>query len=289
MQILIVFTGIIMVIFFFLWQFYANQHLEVTHYEINSKKIPEQFHNCKLVLISDLHNNSFGNHNQKLLTAIDKENPDFIIVAGDMIIGKKNWEPKNSISLLKNLSKKYQIFYGNGNHEQKLYSCLETRTSYEEYCKQIKKMGIYQLINESVYLERNKAKIRITGLEIPKDYFKKYNRPEMTKEILTKYIEIPKDKQIYQILIAHNPMYFPKYAAWGADLVLSGHVHGGILKLPFLGGIVSPQYELFPKYDSGLFKEKESFMVLSRGLGVHTIKIRIFNRPELAVVQFKRK
>ena len=88
----------------------------------------------------------------------------------------------------------------------------------------------------------------------------------------------------YNILIAHNPDYFPAYAEWGADLVLSGHVHGGIMRLPLLGGVLSPALRLFPKYDGGLFQEGGSTMILGRGLGSHTIPIRIFNPGELIVV-----
>ena len=89
---------------------------------------------------------------------------------------------------------------------------------------------------------------------------------------------------VYQILLAHNPEYFEEYAAWGADLVLSGHVHGGIMRLPLLGGVISPKLVLFPKYDGGRFYEKDSTMILSRGLGMHTLPIRIFNPAELVVI-----
>lgn len=86
-------------------------------------------------------------------------------------------------------------------------------------------------------------------------------------------------------MIAHNPEYFPAYAEWGADLVLSGHVHGGLMRLPFLGGVIAPSMKLFPKYDGGVFEEHGSTMILSRGLGTHTLPIRIFNPGELVVIR----
>ncbi|MDE7197816.1 MAG: hypothetical protein K2O15_02920, partial [Lachnospiraceae bacterium] len=85
----------------------------------------------------------------------------------------------------------------------------------------------------------------------------------------------------------HNPVYFDAYEAWGADLVVSGHVHGGIMRLPVLGGVISPALTLFPKYDGGVFYEKESTMILSRGLSSHTLPIRIFNPGELIVIDLK--
>ena len=92
---------------------------------------------------------------------------------------------------------------------------------------------------------------------------------------------------MFQLLLAHNPEYLTAYAGWGANLVLSGHIHGGIMILPFLGGVIAPSYELFPKFDFGKFTEKNCEMVLSRGLGTHTINIRIFNKPEISVITLK--
>ena len=93
---------------------------------------------------------------------------------------------------------------------------------------------------------------------------------------------------LYTVLLAHNPDYFPRYAGWGADLTLSGHVHGGVARVPFWGkGVISPGYRLFPKYDGGIFREGQAVMVLSRGLGMHTIPIRLFNPGELWVIDLK--
>ena len=85
------------------------------------------------------------------------------------------------------------------------------------------------------------------------------------------------------------PLYFETYVSWGADFILSGHVHGGVMRLPYFGGVISPQYEIFPAYDAGLFKEEDSIMLLSRGLGTHTIPVRVFNRPELILVELRNK
>ena len=106
----------------------------------------------------------------------------------------------------------------------------------------------------------------------------------MTKEEVEKLLGSPK-KDTFSILIAHNPEYFPYYAAWGADLTVSGHIHGGIMRLPWIGGVISPSLRLFPKYDSGEFEENGKKMILSRGMGLHHIKLRFFNRPEISVIK----
>ena len=95
------------------------------------------------------------------------------------------------------------------------------------------------------------------------------------------------DKDAFSLLLAHNPVWFEDYAAWGADLTLSGHVHGGVVRLPFLGGVLSTSFRLFPKYDGGYFTKEGKHMIISRGLGAHTIPLRLFNPAELVVIELE--
>ena len=97
------------------------------------------------------------------------------------------------------------------------------------------------------------------------------------------------ERDKYQVLIAHNPLYFPEYAEWGADMTVSGHVHGGIIRLPLLGGVISPAIALFPKYDGGKYMRGDKAMILSRGLGTHTIHVRFNNPGEVSVIKVRRE
>ncbi|BCN31395.1 metallophosphoesterase [Anaeromicropila herbilytica] len=269
--------------------FYENRKLTVTEYSIDSKKVPREFHNTKIVLLSDLHNNCYGRNNKILIARIKAINPDIILIAGDMIVGKVGYDTKVAIDLLSELTKKYSVYYGNGNHEQRLGIYEQTKnTTYKVYIEKLKKMGVHLLTNEHVAIRRGNSSITVTGLELHEDFYKKINRPTMTKEYLNQLLGRP-DKNKYQVLIAHNPMYFEDYVNWGADLVVSGHVHGGMIRLPFVGGVISPQYQLFPKYDAGKFEKSGKHMILSRGLGMHTIKIRFLNKPELVVIHLKNQ
>lgn len=279
--------GMIIVLFLFLMH-KENHHLTVSKFTINSDKLPSEFDNVKVVFLTDLHNNTFGKNNEHLLRRIKNENPDYIMIAGDMLIGHKKADYYETLNLLESLSEKYPIYYVNGNHEQKLAEGEETKdTIYKEYHDILVANGVHFVHNKTLAINRKGASIRIYGLEIASDYYHKVNRPEMSNEYITKCIGTC-DTSKYTILLAHNPMYFDYYANWGADLVLSGHVHGGIMRLPYLGGVISPQYILFPKFDSGRFENGNSTMILSRGLGVHTLKVRIFNRPELVVFTLKK-
>lgn len=268
---------------------YYNQALEAVHYQIEDEEIPDAFLGSRIVLLSDLHNDTFGEDNTRLLQAIDSEKPDYIMIAGDLLVKAKKLYTANTVTLLKELAKKYPVYYAPGNHEEELERQFLEAGAYQAFIQNITEAGVHYLVNESVYLEKAGEKIRVTGLHLEKKYFPKfYKRVDLETGELNK--KIGERKQEYTILLAHNPIYFPVYARWGANLVLSGHVHGGVVILPFLGGVLSTTFELFPKYDYGLFKYGKAKMVLSKGLAMHTIKIRLFNKPEISVIDLgKRK
>lgn len=269
--------------------YFENRSLTITSYEVHSEHIPESFCGSKFLVLADLHNNSFGKDNSKLLDEIDKIKPDYILVAGDMIVGKKANDYSVPLSLLSKLSSHYPIFYGLGNHEQKVMSGGENYDGkFDQFKEELESLGVHFLVNNQVRISHKEDNMVITGLLIGHEYFKKLKQPKLKTEYLENLVGIA-DKQCYNILIAHNPVYFSNYIEWGADLIVSGHIHGGIIRLPAAGGIISPQYKLFPKYDAGQFESKGKTMLVSRGLGLHTIKIRVFNRPELMVVTLERK
>ena len=233
------------------------------------------------MVLSDLHNKSYGENNKKLLEAIYNLNPDAILIAGDMLTSKPGKSYEVALNLLKELAGKYLIYYGMGNHETRLFLYPDVYGDMgKEYEKDLNTLGIQLMRNESREEEDN---IRITGLDMSRAYYKRLKKNPMDSRYLPETLGEAKE-ETYEILLAHNPDYFEEYAAWGADLVLSGHVHGGMMRLPVLGGVVSPAIRLFPKYDGGLFRQGKSTMILSRGLGMHTIPIRIFNPGELILV-----
>lgn len=278
-------TALLFVILFFVIVMIIDCHrFVVKEYTCISDKLKKD---GRFVLLSDLHGKSFGDHNEKLRNAIEKIKPDFIVIAGDMYTAKENVCTDLVSGFLSSLAKEYPVYYGNGNHEHKtkLYPGI-FGTVYRDYAETIKKAGIVLLENEKVTLPA--YNMDVYGLEMARKFYGKFVTPVMEKEYLCKEIGCPPEDK-FVMLIAHNPDYFKTYAKWGADLVLSGHVHGGLMKLPFFGGVISPKLRLFPKYDGGEFKEGKSTMILGRGLGTHTLPIRIFNPGELVVVNLRKK
>jgi predicted MPP superfamily phosphohydrolase len=274
--------------------------LQITRVVAKSPKIPSEMDGYSAALLADLHNCALGNDNRTLREALFAENPDVLLIAGDMITeSRPGLRISEAQRLLQGLSSAFKIYYACGNHELRWKYKPDARPSFDEFKKSLAGYGITFLENMSVFLERGNdgemkgckagkaAGIRLTGLDLPPAYYKKRRitpLDAMTIEELAGAAERP----YFNVLLAHSPEYFEAYARWGADLTLSGHFHGGIIRLPFIGGVISPYLRLFPKYDKGLYHSynNESCMVLTAGLGTHTVP-RVNNPPELVLITFE--
>lgn len=254
----------------------------VKKYSFQSDKLKK---NCRIVFLSDLHNREYGADNERLLQAIEELAPDLILAGGDMLKAKPGASFKKTVSFLLKCGEKYPVYHALGNHEYRAGIYPENYgTMYQDYRESFRDSGIRFLDNESLLL--SDFGIRLTGLTIDREYYKRFGKRQLREGYLENTIGRP-DPSSYQILLAHNPEYYPDYAKWGPDLVLAGHVHGGVVRVPGWKGIISPSLLPFPHYDGGLFEERGSRMIISRGLGMHTIPVRLFNPGELVVVELK--
>lgn len=237
-----------------------------------------------MLLLSDLHNNCYGEKNKKLLEAVQNAHPDVIFIAGDMLVGKKGASMDIAENLVEKLSEIAPVYYGNGNHEQRMKEELEKYGNvYETYKAKLLKYGIHFLENEKTELSWDGISVHVYGIEIPMTCYTRGKKVSFELEEMEKLIG-KAEKENYNILLAHNPAFTPTYLKWGADLSLSGHLHGGVMRIPYLGGVITPQMKLFPKYSGELTVEGQSAVVVSKGLGTHTIKIRFLNPAELIVL-----
>lgn len=242
----------------------------------------------KAVFLTDLHGQSYGSHNQKLLAAIQRQKPDMILIGGDMMVKEPNPDFSVVLTLIKELIKIAPVYYANGNHEKKIMDYWEeSKEAFLLYKEELKRLGVRYLINETTLVKCKGKSIEIIGLDLGlQHYLKFWHKPTLSEEELKRSLPEQKDTDVIRILLAHNPKYFSLYAKFDIDLVLSGHNHGGIVILPWLGGVIAPDLRLFPKYDSGKFQENGTTMILSRGLGTHCIRLRVFNVPEVSVIRF---
>lgn len=287
---------IIILLLFIIWALIERKLLSTTKTVIRSTKLPKKLEDTGFVVLADLHDCTFGKKNLRLMKQIELLKPDFIVLAGDIINKKKPCYPSNAYLLIEALAKKYKVYYAYGNHEQRLewYGTKAKLTTEEkelysawvEFKRRLSSHSVQILNNQGLRFEKNGEQLQITGVTIGPEYFTR-NR-EMDHRYLKSLIG-KSEGRLYQILIAHNPDYFEEYADWGADLIISGHLHGGMVRIPGVGGILSPQAKFFPKYQSGTYSIKDKEMIVSRGLGSHSIMPRMFNIPELVYVQLKSK
>ena len=280
-NVLLVLLGILILLL--LWvMVYDTTHFQVTTYEIKDMRIRKNF---RAIVLADLHNNCYGRENKLLLDRIDQEEPDLILIAGDMLTAKPKKDYSIALNLVAQLSKKYPLCYGVGNHEHRmgLYPQVYGDMA-ERYEEDLQKAGVLLMKNTKRIFEE--YGICVFGSVIAKEFYKRFRTQDMPEKYMQGLLGNP-EKNFYNILLAHDPDYFLAYAKWGADLTLSGHVHGGVVRIPILKrGLLSPQIRFFPTYDGGVYREEDKTMILSRGLGCHTIPFRLFNPGDLIVIDF---
>lgn len=270
---------------------YERDHFVVEETTITSEKIQKP---RKLVFLSDLHDKEFGAGNDRLLSSIRHIKPDLILIGGDTMVVK---EGKESLAvterLLQGLSElkldgengetfSPEIYYAGGNHEQRMRWQGELYgTMYWEFRKLLDRYGV-------IYLEDASAEVgsdlRISGLDIKPEYYRNLKPTVMHKDYLEEHLG-KADAKRFQILLSHSPLFLDAYMRWGADLTLSGHFHGGTIRIPFLGGVMTPQYQFFLPWCAGTFQKHGRYMIVSRGLGTHSINIRLNNKPQVVVVR----
>lgn len=253
-----------------------------TRYTVTTEKLKKS--SLTFVAVSDLHNVTFGDRNERLISAIAEEKPDAVLIAGDLVLGKKKAPLEPALTFLKQAVKIAPVYYSLGNHEHrmKLYPEIYGR-EYLIFEKKIRKLGVHLLENRTENVEIKGEAVAVTGLALPYQYYYKGKKNSLTVRDM-KHITGKAAETDFQILLAHTPRYTREYLAWGADLSLSGHYHGGMVRIPGFGGVISPDWRLFPKYCRGQFQKGGRTAVVSGGLGEHTIPLRIFNPRELLVV-----
>lgn len=256
----------------------------VTKYRICSQKLNGIKREKKIIFLSDLHNRMYGEENERLLESIRNQHPDLILIGGDMLVRKDGNSYDKTVHFLARLPGICPVYCANGNHEQKLKELPDKyEQSYEEYKKALTASGIHMLENASETVKLDEVPVKLSGLEIPLRAYARFGKKELSlKEITDRIGEHGDD---YQILLAHHPGYMKEYLAYGADLILGGHYHGCVVQLPGIGGVISTNFTLFPKYSGGIYQEGEQTAVVSRGLGTHSVPLRLWNWPELIVLE----
>ena len=252
-----------------------DQKLLVTeHYEIAVRELPKGYEGLRIVLLSDLHGASFGTDNGRLVERVGREKPDLIALTGDFVC--ETGDAAAFASLLRQLRELAPCYYVSGNHEWAAHAMEKTAEILEEN-------DTVYLNNRYVILEKNGERLCLCGAEDPNSYAEMISPEELVSDLRSREGTLP------VVFLCHRNNSMEKTPSLDVDLILCGHSHGGIVRLPGAGGVLGVDRKLFPRYDAGLYSNDRYAMVVSRGLGtIHHIP-RICNFPEIAVVELKKE
>ena len=259
--------------------------IRISRYDLSGNNIPESLKHKKMVFISDYHEACDGRNNPRIISLIDKESPDFVLVGGDMTNGNESLQTEvPSIGLINSLAENHTLYYTYGNHEKRIVDdYYGIGVLWEDYLSKLSDK-VHILLNDSANLTEDGSAV-LYGLDLPLEYYNRISYPKLDKTRLDDLIG-ERDKKKFAIVMGHSPDFIKGYAEWGADLVLSGHFHGGLIRFPLLGGFISPRLRLFPRYDYGLYEVDDTRMIVTNGLGQHSVKVRVNNIPEIVVINF---
>lgn len=267
----------VIVIFLCLCAFYIG--LIVRTYNITSRKISPN-NKLKILHITDLHSCIYGKNQSKLIDKIEKISPDIICMSGDIVDDRKS--VAGTVSMLEGI-KKYPCFYVIGNHETRTDNIDRVIDVFEKYGVCVLSEITGKLI-ESVNI--NGEKITVCGIDDPE-----YRSLKKTGRQISRVNKIISENKNFTILLSHRPELLEEYSKTSFDLVMSGHAHGGQWRLPYLiNGVYAPHQGMFPKYAGGMYKLNDTVtLVVSRGLAIHNPIPRIFNPPELILVEVEHE
>ncbi len=261
------------------WFLYReNNQIDTTAVTIQSEKLPAAFNDYTILQIADLHGKSFGSRQKVLLKKVNKLQPDVILMTGDLIDSRRNGE-EEALLLMKQLTPGYPVYFVTGNHEVRLNLTILPK---------LERLGVTVLRNTSVPLERDGQFIELLGIDDPTTtrWSEGLQEPDGIRKSLDQ-AQSTAEPRAFQLLMAHRPEYLPLYAERKVDLVLSGHAHGGQIRLPFTDGMYAPGQGFFPDLTAGQHTMENTRLIISRGLGNSLFPFRIFNHPELIVVTLR--
>ena len=264
----VVITGtIFLLLLLFFW--YENHHLVISSYEYRNEKISEDLNHFRIVQISDLHNACFGRNNEKLIQKVLNLDPDLVVLTGD-IVDSSHTDLSVAFELVNQIASICPVYYVTGNHENWL-----SEQKRMELLDGMKENGAILLENEAVLISSGNDAFYLIGLD----------DNHLSDDTLTSLMETC-EKERLTIVLAHEPQYLSRYSRAGADLVFSGHAHGGQFILPFFGPVIAPDQGFFPDYTEGAYHQGTTTMYVSRGLGNSIIPVRLFNDPEIVCIDF---
>lgn len=263
-----------------LFLYWQDSDIVTTNFTYISKELPPAFDGFKIVQVSDLHNKSFGKDQSYLIKKVKAAAPDMIVVTGDLIDSHRP-DTDAAMAFIRQAEGIAPVYFVPGNQEMR-------SDVYEQLSGQLGQAGVILLNNQRANINRKDGSITVIGLQ-DIEFLKETRKSKPVQKFQAILADIKKDVPGFTLLLSHRPEYLDMYASQNINLVLSGHAHGGQIRLPFLGGLYAPGQGWLPKYTAGSYTEIVTTMFVSRGLGNSEFPFRVFNRPEIVAVTLKNK
>ena len=258
---------------FFWW---SNHSLQVERFTYRSPRLPAGFDGCVVVQLSDLHGAVFGEDNRELAGQVRELEPDYIFLTGDLLDRWRRTPHSYAVELGRALAEIAPTYFVTGNHEWALPDVPGLK-------RKLEAAGVTVLSNEWTLLERGGDSLVLAGIDDPNGYAGQKTPEELAAEVGGAFGEP------FWLLLAHrNNCFEDQYSHLGADLVISGHGHGGMIRLPFTDGLISVERTLFPSYTAGFYEANGGKLFVSRGLGNPGPSFRLFNRPQVVALTMER-
>lgn len=261
------------------WIAWGNKALQLNTYTLTSNHLPTAFDGYRIAHISDLHNAQLGDGNVDLLDMLKEAEPDLIAITGDLV-DSRHTDVTIALQFAEEAVKIAPCYYVTGNHERRL-------SEYPQIKQELMALGVTVLDDEVVTLEKDGDIVTLIGINDP-SFVTDYWTGDAAPVVQAQLQELTDESDGFTLLLSHRPELFEVYADFDVDLVLSGHAHGGQIRLPFVGGLVAPNQGLFPEYEAGLYTEGNTNMLVSRGIGNSLWPFRVNNRPEVILVELQK-
>ena len=248
----------------------SRDDLEISRYEVKSQKLPESFDGFKIVQLSDLHGAEFGEDGMELVDKVGSLEPDIIALTGDFVTDEGDLAAVEKLAA--RLVKLCPVYFISGNHEFGSGLAIKVRNILE-------RAGVKYLSNEYLTINRGDDEILLGGVEDPLAYADMLSPDELAQ----KMNDAAPDA--FKILLGHRNYWMTEYPELPVDLIFCGHAHGGLIRIPGVGGLIGTDRRLFPDFDAGEYNNGRYTLIVSRGLGNSVSIPRIFNRPEIVCVE----
>jgi len=251
----------------------SRDDLEISRYEVKSQKLPESFDGFKIVQLSDLHGAEFGEDGMGLVEKVKELEPDIIALTGDFVTDEGDLAAVEKLAA--RLTELCPVYFISGNHEFGSGLAVKVRNILE-------RAGVKYLSNEYLTISRGEDGILLGGVEDPLAYADMLSPDELAQ----KMNDAAPDA--FKILLGHRNYWMTEYPELPVDLIFCGHAHGGLIRIPGVGGLIGTDRRLFPDFDAGQFNNGRYTLIVSRGLGNSVSIPRVFNRPEIVCVELTR-